>query len=325
MPAQQRKLISIITPTFNEQLNVEDCYRAIRDLFVRELPDYDYEHIFSDNCSSDETVGILKKIAAADAAVKVIVNARNFGPFRSMFNALLSADGDAVVVFLPADLQDPPELIPEFVKRWEQGFEVVYGIRADREEGFFLRSARRIYYRLVNQLAEIEIPPDVGEFQLIDRVVVNVLRQCDDYYPYVRGMIANCGFRSTGLKFVWKARKKGFSKLRLYHLVDQALNGIISTTNLPARFCMFFGVTAASLSVFYAFVVSIYSLIHFREFAPPGIPTLIVAMFFFGGVQLFFLGLLGEYISAIHAQVRKRPMVIERERVNFGPARRSKP
>lgn len=312
-----RKRISIVTPTYNEELNVRDCYVALRRLFETELPEYDYEHIFTDNGSSDGTVGILRELAHNDRRVKVIVNARNFGPFRSVFNALLSTSGDAVVVFMPADLQDPPALIPQFVRLWETGHEVVHGIRANREEGFLMRNIRRVYYKTVSRLAEITIPPNVSEFQLIDRVVVEWLRKCDDYYPYVRGMIANCGFRTAGIPFTWKARQKGFSKLRLYHLIDQGLNGIISFSNVPMRFCMLFGMLIAGLSLLYATVTAVLAIVYFRQLAEPGIPTLIVALFFFGGVQLFFLGLLGEYVSAIHSQVRKRPMVIERERINF--------
>jgi len=312
-----KRCISIITPTFNEELNANECYMVLRKLFDTELPEYEYEHIFADNGSTDGTVGILRELARNDRRVKVIVNARNFGPFRSVFNALLSTSGDAVVVFMPADLQDPPALIPQFVRLWEAGNEIVYGIRKDREEGVLMRIIRRIYYQTVSHLSEISIPPEVSEFQLVDRVIIEWLRKCDDYYPYVRGMIANCGFRATGIPFTWTARKKGFSKLRLYHLIDQGLNGIISFSNVPLRLCMLAGMLIAALSLLYATLTGVLSIIYFRELAAPGIPILIVALFFFGGAQLFFLGLLGEYVSAIHSQVRKRPMVIERDRINF--------
>jgi polyisoprenyl-phosphate glycosyltransferase len=317
MQQPKRKLISIVTPCFNEELNVRDCHAAIKNMFANELSGYDYEHLFCDNSSSDNTVLILKELAAADPHVKVIVNARNFGPFRSMFNGLMSATGDGVVPFLAADLQDPPEVILDFVKRWEEGYEVVYGIRANREESWLMRTARGIYYRLVNRFANIEIPINVGEFQLIDKKVVNALHQCDDYYPYLRGMIANCGFRAAGVSYKWKARQKGVSKNRLYHLFDQALNGLISFTNIPMRLCLMVGMTIAFFSFAYSLFTVIANLIYYREFAAPGIPTLIAAVFFFAGVQLAFMGILGEYISAIHFQVRKRPLVIERERINF--------
>ncbi len=312
-----RKLISVVTPVYNEELNVEDCYQAVKRLFADELPEYDYEHVFCDNASADQTVPILRNLAAEDARVRVIVNARNFGPSRSVFNALLATSGDAVVPLLAADLQDPPEVIVRFVRLWESGHEVVHGIRANREEGVVMRTVRKVYYRMVNRFADIHIPPDVGEFQLIDRVVVDALRRCDDYYPYIRGMIAGCGFRTVGVPFTWKARRKGRSTLRLYHLVDHGLNGLISFTNLPMRLCLLLGFVLAALSLGVAFITLVVNLVYYRQFAPPGIPTLIVAIFFFSGVQLFFFGVLGEYISAIHFQVRKRPMVVERERINF--------
>jgi glycosyltransferase involved in cell wall biosynthesis len=317
MDIAARKVISIVTPCFNEALNVRDCYEAVRSMFAKELSGYDYEHIFCDNASSDDTVKILRELAAADPHVKVIVNARNFGPFNSMFNGLLHTSGDAVVPMLAADLQDPPEVILEFVKRWEEGYEVVYGIRANREESWPMRTMRSIYYRLVNRCANIDIPINAGEFALIDRVLVTAIRQCEDYYPYLRGLIANCGFRSVSVSYTWKARKKGFSKNRLYQLFDQALNGLISFTNLPMRLCLISGMFIALASVCYSLFTIIANLVYYREFAPPGIPTLIAALFFFSGVQLAFMGVLGEYISAIHFQVRKRPLVIERERINF--------
>jgi glycosyltransferase involved in cell wall biosynthesis len=313
----KKKMISIVTPCYNEEENIRDCYEAVREVFETRLAGYDFEHIFCDNASTDRTVAILKELAREDGRVKIIVNSRNFGPFRSTFNGLLNTKGDAVVVLLAADLQDPPALIPDFVRKWEEGYQIVYGIREKREENPVMAYARKIYYRLICRFADVDIPPDVGEFQLIDRVVVEALRGFDDYYPFIRGMIASCGFRTVGLPYDWGRRKKGFSKNRLYHLVDQGLNGLISFTNIPLRLCMFFGFFLAVLSITYAVVQLVVNLIFFRTFAPPGIATLIVGLFFFSGVQLFFLGFLGEYIGAIHFQVRKRPLVIEREKINF--------
>ncbi len=315
--SDRRRLISIVTPVWNEELNVRECYEAVRRLFATDLAAYDYEHIFADNASTDQTIPMLRQLAGADPRVKVILNARNFGPSRSIFNALLATTGDAVVPLLGVDLQDPPEIVVEFVRRWEAGHEVVYGIRANREEGLLMRSVRHVYYRAVTRFADLYIPPDVGEFQLIDRIVVDALRHCDDYYPYVRGLIASCGFRATGVPFTWKARQRGFSKNRLYHLIDQGLNGLISFTNIPMRLCMLIGLLISVPSLLYAFATLIVNLLYFRRFSQPGIATLIVAIFFFSGVQLFFFGVLGEYISAIHFQVRKRPLVVERERINF--------
>ena len=317
MSKDGRPLISVVTPCFNEELNLEDCHRALREVFARELPDCSLEHIFCDNASSDRSVDVLRRLAHADNGVKVVVNARNYGPFRSTFNGLRHATGDAVVVMFAADLQDPPEVIAEFVREWKAGAEVVYGVRSQREEGLAMRGIRKLYYRLVSRFAGIDIPLDAGEFQLVDRSVLAALLQHDDYYPYIRGMIANCGFRSKGVSYVWRARRKGFSKNRLYNLVDQGLNGLISFTNLPMRIAMFAGFAIALLSFLFAAFTVIANLITHGTLTVPGIPTLIVALFFFGGVQLMFLGIIGEYVSAIHFQVRKRPLVVERERINL--------
>lgn len=312
-----KKIISIITPCYNEELNVQDCVIAIRTIFQDKLPQYDYEHIFCDNASNDKTVEILSELAKIDSRIKIIVNSRNYGPFRSMFNGLCKAKGDAVLVMFAADQQDPPELIPAFVEKWEQGYEVVYGVRANRQESRIMHTIRKFYYRVLSYCADVVIPLDAGEFQLIDKIVVDALKKHDDYYPYIRGMIANCGFRSIGISYEMQARRKGISKNRLYHLIDQGLNGLISFTNFPMRLCMFLGFIISIVSFSYAGFCFIYNLVNHGNVTVPGIPTLIVALFFFGGVQLLFLGVIGEYVAAIHSQVRKRPLVVSRSEINF--------
>ena len=306
-------LISVVTPCYNEEPNLEDCHRTLKEVFDRLLPGYRRQHIFCDNASTDGSVEVLRRLAREDAAVTVIANARNYGPFRSTFNGLRHAIGDAVVVLFAADLQDPPEVIADFVREWRAGGEVVYGIRSQREEGLVMRNVRKLYYRMVSRFAGIDIPLDVGEFQLIDRKVLDALLQHEDYYPYILGMIANCGFRTRAVPYVWRARRKGFSKNRLYNLIDQGLNGLISFTNLPMRIAMFAGFGIALLSFLFAGFTVVANLVAHGTLTVPGIPTLIVALFFFGGVQLMFLGIIGEYVSAIHFQVRKRPLVVERE------------
>jgi len=315
---QRKKRISIVTPCYNEHDNAEECYETVRRLFDTELVAYDYEHIFCDNASTDGTPEILAKLAAKDPRVKVIFNARNFGPFRSNFNGVINTTGDAVLLLLAVDMQDPPAMLPRMIQLWEEGNEVVFGVRKVREESLMMRTIRRIYYRTVSTLADIEIPLNVGEFQLVDRKVVDALRQCDDYYPYIRGLVANCGFKRTSVEYVWRARKHGFSKNRFYHLIDQGLNGLVSFTNVPMRLCMLVGFLLSFLSIGFAFFCVIYHLL-WNGSTPPGITTLVTGVFFLSGVQLFFSGVLGEYISAIHSQVRKRPLVIERGRLNFTP------
>jgi polyisoprenyl-phosphate glycosyltransferase len=311
------KRISVVSPCFNEEDNVAQCHSVVREIFARHLPGYQLEHVFVDNCSTDGTVEILRGLAAADPGVKVILNARNFGVFRSTFNGLRYATGDGIIVLLPVDLQDPPELIPEFVKLWESGYEVVAGARSNREETFALRSARKVFYRIVNRLSDFEIAPDVGEFQLIDRKVLDAVLQHDDRYPYIRGIIAGCGFRRIIVPYVWKARKRGVSKHNLLMLVDQALNAIFAFTRAPMRLCTFVGLGIATFCVLFS-LLSVVLYFLGSDLVPRGTTTIIVALFFLSGIQLLFIGMLGEYVIAIQAQVRGGPLVIERERINVG-------
>lgn len=310
------KTISIVSPCYNEVDNVQKCYDTVRALFAGPLSAYRLELIFADNASTDGTIDILRHLAAEDKDIKVVLNSRNFGFFRSIFNALRHATGDAVVVFLPVDLQDPPEMIVEFVRHWENGVEIVAGRRATRQEGFFIRNARRIFYRIVNGLSDFEIPVDVGEFQLIDRKVWQAVVQHDDHYPYIRGIIASVGFKRLVIPYTWVAREKGKSKHSILRLIDQALNGIFSFTNVPMRLSSFIGFTLAVLCVLYAVFAGV-SYFAFPGAAPRGTTTLLVALFFLSGMQLAFIGMLGEYVTAIQAQVRRGPMVVERETINI--------
>jgi glycosyltransferase involved in cell wall biosynthesis len=294
--------ISIISPCYNEEENVEACYQAVTALFAPDGPlaRHAHEHIFADNASQDGTVAILRRLAAADLRV----------------NALRYATGDAVLVFLPADLQDPPEMLPEMVAHWENGAEVVAGARVNREEGLVLRTCRRIFYRIVRVLSNFEIPENVGEFQLIDRKVWQAVISHHDHYPYIRGIIASTGFRRLIVPYTWRARAKGLSKNNIFRLIDQAMNGIFSFTDVPMRICSFLGFTIAILAILYALLAIVIGLF-VPGAAPRGTMTMIVALFFFSGLQLAFIGMLGEYITAIHAQVRRGPLVVERERINL--------
>lgn len=309
------KTISIVSPCFNEEDNVEECYETVRALFAAEMPGYRCEHVFVDNASTDRTVEILRGIAERDPNVRVVVNARNFGVFRSTFNGLRYASGDAVLVMLPVDLQDPPELIPEFVRLWEQGYEVVAGARLTREEGFFLRTARMAFYRIVNGLSDFELTPGVGEFQLVDRKVMDAVLAHNDNYPYIRGILASVGFKRIIRPYTWKARKRGLSKHNLPMLTDQALNAIFAFTRAPMRFCTLAGVTVSALCLLFS-LLSVIAYFVNPELAPRGTTTIIVSLFFLSGIQLLFIGMLGEYITSVHNQVRGGPMVIERERMN---------
>lgn len=318
------KTISIVTPCYNEELNVQECYEAVKQLFDVKLKAYRREHIFCDNASTDGTLANLREIAEKDPDVRVIVNARNFGPLKSTYNAVMATTGDAVLLFLPADLQDPPELLPEFVAQWEAGYEIVYGIRATREEALVMRTVRNLYYRLLTRFSDMDVPPGVGDFQLVDRRIVDAMHHIRDTYPFMRMMTFECGGRAVGIPYHWRARKKGFSKNRLSALIDQALNGLVSFTGAPLRIGLFVGFVLASLSLAYALLNFVLAVVYYRQLTEPGIMTLIVALFFFGGVQLFFMGLIGEYVLAIYGQVREKPVVFERERINFEPALRGR-
>jgi glycosyltransferase involved in cell wall biosynthesis len=310
------KTISIVTPCFNEEASVRNCYETVKRIMDTQLPGYGREHIFCDNASSDRTVEILREIAATDRSVKVIVNSRNFGILRNNYNGVLAATGDAVVLFMPVDMQDPPDLMPEFVRHWEAGNEIVYGIRAEREEPFLMRSVRKLYYQVISRLSYVDYPPNVGDYQLVDRKVIDAMKRIDDAQPFMRMMPFECGFRAVGVAYRWRARQEGVSRNRFLQLIDQGLNGLISFSNAPVRLALWVGLAISGLSILYTigvFLMTVFGAVN----AEAGIPTVIVALFFFGGLQLLFLGLIGEYIIAIFNQVRRRPIVFERERINF--------
>jgi glycosyltransferase involved in cell wall biosynthesis len=310
------KKLSIITPCYNEEVNVEICAFELKKVMKEKLPEYDYEHIFSDNASEDSTLEKLRVIASKDFHIKVISNSRNVGPFRNMWNAMKSATGDAVVPLLPADLQDPPSIIPEFVRKWESGYLVTYGVRTNRQESFFMRMLRGIYYRVIKRFASAVIPLNSGEFLLADKKVVESVLSVDDQYPYIRGLIAQTGVKSSSVSYTWVKRERGKSKNNFIALIDQAINGFVSTSRTPARLALLGGFTLAILGFIYG-LLTIFLAINSEGRAPVGIPTIIIGIFLLGGIQLFFLGLIGEYVLSVHGQVRRTPPMFEIERINF--------
>ena len=310
------KKLSIITPCYNEELNVAICAHELKKVMQEQLPGYDYEHIFADNASTDETLVKLREIAAEDNRVKVISNSRNVGPFRNMWNAMKSATGDIVVPQLAADLQDPPSVIPELVKNWEAGFLVTYGVRAKREESLVMRMARGLYYRIIKKFAAAVIPLNSGEFLLADKKVIDSILAVDDQYPYIRGLIAQTGVKSASVQYTWVKRERGKSKNSFISLIDQAINGFVSTSRVPARLALLGGFLLSFLGFAYAIFTVVMVLIS-NGSTPVGIPTIIVGIFLLGGVQLLFLGLIGEYVLSIHGQVRRTPQMFEVERINF--------
>jgi polyisoprenyl-phosphate glycosyltransferase len=306
--------LTILTPCYNEEANIGEVYRQVRDAMLA-LPGYDYEHLFIDNASKDSTVRILRELAAGDARVKVIVNTRNFGWIRSPYYGFLQASGDAVVLCV-ADLQDPPELIPQFVEKWQQGYKIVIGIKEGSEESRHMFRVRRLYYWLVGRLSDIELVPDFTGWGLYDRVVVENLRATNEQYPYFRGLVCDFGYERAEIEYHQPVRKHGINRHNFYTLYDVAMLGITNHSKVPLRLATMAGFAISILSLLVAFGYLLAKLIFWNDIQM-GMAPLLIGIYFFGAIQLFFIGVLGEYIGSIHTQVHKRPLVVERERINF--------
>ena len=308
------KTISVVTPCYNEEANVLEVYERVKAVFAG-LGRFRYEHIFIDNASTDHTLTILKDIAHRDSQVKIIANARNFGHLRSPMHAMFQASGDAVILLF-SDLQDPPELLTKMIEHWETGTPVVLAIKETSEESGFMFGLRTAYYRLVNRLANHETYEHFTGFGLYDRRVIEILRSFDDPYPYFRGMIAEIGLPSVKLTYKQLRRQRGITKNNFYTLFDLAMLGITNFSKVPLRLLSLIGFVCSLLSISFSFVYFVYKLFFWNKFSV-GIAPLVIGIYFLGSVQLLFIGVLGEYIGAIHTQVMKRPLVIEKERINF--------
>ncbi len=311
----KKKLISIITAVYNEELMVNEVYEVIKKTLAPFMKKYDYEHIFMDNCSTDNTLVLLKKLAAKDKRVKVLSYSKNFGPVKTELMGYKYSSGDAVVSF-DANMKDPEDLIPTFIQKWEEGYDVVYGIRPQTQDNPLMLFMRKLFYRITAMLANEPLPENVGGFRLLDRKVVTELLKIDDFKPYVRGLIISIGFKQFGIVYARRARKRGFSKSHMSYLIDYAINAFISYSIVPIRMCTYIGVSLSVLSFLLAVVYIILKLF-FWKFQAPGIASVVVLVCFFSGIQLFFLGVIGEYVGAIHSQVRPKPFVVVREKINF--------
>jgi polyisoprenyl-phosphate glycosyltransferase len=307
------KLISIVTPCFNEEENVQELSDRICQV-MKELP-YEYEHIFIDNASNDATVETLRRLAVQDKRVKVILNTRNFGHIRSPYHALLQASGDAVIG-MASDLQDPPEKIPEFVRKWEEGYKVVIGVKTHSQESGLFYFFRSLYYRVLRSLSDVRLIDNFTGFGLYDRKVIEILREFHDPYPYFRGLIADIGFDIAMIEFDQPRRKRGISKNNFYSLYDLAMLGVVSYTKVPLRLAAMFGFITGAMSFLVGLVYLVYKLVDWRNFSL-GLAPVVIGLFFLGSVQLFFLGIVGEYIGEIYTLSVRRPLVIEKERINF--------
>jgi len=308
------KIISIVTPCFNEEKNVEELYNEIKKTF-KQLKKYKYEHIFIDNSSTDNTVEILKKIASKDKKLKIIVNSRNFGMANSPYYAKLQAKGDAIIPVV-ADMQTPAECIPKFINKWEQGFPVVLGVRSDSHEAFLMKSLRKLYYKIISKFSDVEQFENFTGFGLFDKKIISILKDMDNPAPYFRGLISEIGFEKATVEYVQPNRKNGRSNIGLYTLFDYAMLGITSHSKIPLRLTVIFGFFTSLISLFFGFFYLIRKLIYWDTFSL-GLAPAIIGIFIFFSIQMIFLGILGEYVGFIHTQVQNKPLVIEKERINF--------
>ena len=309
-----QKTISIMTPCYNEELNVLNLYNQVREVMVG-IGKYEYEHIFIDNSSRDNTVAILKTIAAEDKNVKIIVNSRNFGHIRSPIHALFQCRGDAVIGIV-ADLQDPPPMIADMIREWENGAYCVLGVKRTSEEASLMFWLRKQYYRLVERLSSIETIQNYTGFGLYDRKVVELVRSFEDPYPYFRGMIAEIGLPTVKLLYDQPARKFGITKNNWYTLYDIGMLGIISNSKIPLRLAALAGFFGASISFLVALIYLVLKLAFWSTFSF-GLAPMLIGVFFTSSLQLVFLGVMGEYVGAIYTQVQKRPYAVELDRINF--------
>ncbi|MDQ1266964.1 MAG: dolichol-phosphate mannosyltransferase [Bacteroidota bacterium] len=308
------KLISVVTPCFNEEENVDEIYRQVKAVFGK-LPDYQYEHIFIDNCSKDRTVEKLKAIASVDKAVKIIVNSRNFGWIRSPNYVIQQAYGDAVIQIV-ADLQDPPEMILDFVKHWEEGYKIVVGVKNKSEESAIMFNIRRFYYYLVSKLSDVELINNFTGYGLYDKCVIDEIRRMNDAYPYFRGLISEVGYEKKIIEYLQPVRRGGITSSNFYRMYDVAMLGIVNHSKVPLRFIIFFGLLLSAFCLLLIAANIVLKIIYWDSY-PVGIISISIIVMFLFSVVFVFLGILAEYIGAIYTQVIKRPMVIEKERVNF--------
>lgn len=310
-----KKLISIMSNCFNEEENIVAFHKKIKEIMMQYEDKYDYEHIFMDNCSTDRTVELVKEIIEHDKNVKLIVNARNFGQVRSPYHGLLQTSGDASIS-LATDFQDPPELIPEFITKWEEGYSNVIGLKNKSNENWLIFLVRKVFYRLIAKISDTELIKNFTGFGLYDKKFLDVLRDLDEPYPYFRGLVAELGFNRAEVPYRQPMRKRGRSKNNLFTLYELAMIGFVNYTKLPLRLASFIGFAVSLLSLLIAAMYFVYKLLYWHSFQV-GTAPIVIGLFLFGGIQLFFLGVIGEYIGAIFTQVKKRPLVVEKERVNF--------
>ena len=309
------KLISVVTPCYNEEDNVEELYTRVKIVLNDKLSNYKYEHIFIDNASTDTTVSKLKNIADNDSNVKIIVNSRNFGHMCSPVHGMFQASGD-VIISIVSDLQDPPEMIPQFIKEWENGNDIVLAIKKSSEENGLMFKIRKLYYGLLSKLSEVEVFKNYTGFGLYDKKVMSAIKELKDPYPFFRGMVAEVGFKVAKIAYDQPVRLRGITKNNFYTLYDIGILGIINNSKVPLRMAIFMGVLFGVLSLLVGFGYFIAKLLYWDTMSLGVAPLIIMSSLMFS-VMLFFIGIIGEYVGAIYTQVLNRPLVFEKERINF--------
>lgn len=310
----KNKTITIFTPCYNEEKNIDALYARVCSV-IDKIPNYNFEYVLIDNASTDNTVARLKEIAEHDKRIKVISNVRNFGHIRSPYYGLLQCTGDAVIAMV-ADLQDPPEMIPKYIEEWKKGHALVLGIKTQSKENPLMFLVRKLFYSIIKKISSTDQLKNYTGFGLYDQKFLNVVRMIDDPYPYFRGMVMEYGWDIKTLEYTQEKRKKGKSSNNFFTLYDLAMLGFVNHSKLPLRLSAFIGFFSAIISFLVAVGYFIYKLLYWDNFQV-GTAPMVIGVFFFSSIQLFFIGIIGEYIGAIHTQVRKRPLVIEKERINF--------
>lgn len=309
------KKISVIIPCYNEEENIEAMYKALKNIFESKLASYDYEFIFIDNDSRDNSRKILRNLCSQDKNLKAIFNAKNFGQFNSPYYAMLQSSGDATIL-MAADFQDPVEMIPKYVSAWEEGYKIVIGIKSSSKENALMYRLRTLYYKMIKKLSDVEQIEHFTGFGLYDKAFIKVMRDLDDPVPFLRGIVAELGFRRKEIPYEQPKRRAGITSNNLYKLYDAAMLSITSYTKIGLRLATLIGAISGALSFVVALIYLILKLLYWDRF-PAGMTPILIGMLFLGSVQIFFIGMIGEYILTINQRLMKRPLVVEEERINF--------
>jgi len=310
-----KRKIGIMTPCYNEEAGIAECYERVQEVMATLLPDYDYEHLFIDNCSQDGTVRILKEIAARDKRVRLIVNSRNFGLGRSPFHGLMTVSGDCVVPIF-ADLQTPPDIIPELLKKWDEGFKIVAAIRKEVKQSWWTKMLRAFFYKLFARISNVEHIQHFFGFGLYDRQVIQVIQSLNEPDPYFRGLVSEIGFQKAIVEYVEPPRMHGETRHSFFDLLDLAILGITSYSRAPLRLMTITAVVVAAMSFCAGLVYLVLKLVFWSSFSV-GVAPLLIGALFLAAIQLLAIGLVGEYIGLVLLYARRFPAVIEKERVNF--------